>query len=63
MPVLKLDTVASDILGASGRAIIKAIITGQEDPDWLADHAKGTLRGKRRNCAWPSGAASTITTV
>jgi len=44
---LKLDAVASDILGASGRAIIKAIITGPEDPDWLADHAKGTLRGKR----------------
>jgi len=44
---IKLDTVASDILGASGRAIIQAIIKGQEHPDWLADHAKGTLRGKR----------------
>jgi transposase len=44
---IKLDTVASDILGASGRAIIKAIIAGQEHPDWLADKAKGTLRGKR----------------
>ena len=44
---IKLDTVASDILGASGRAMIKAIIAGQEHPDWLADHAKGTLRGKR----------------
>jgi transposase len=44
---IKLDTVASDILGASGRAMIKAIIAGQEHPDWLADHAKGRLRGKR----------------
>jgi transposase len=44
---LKLDTVASDILGASGRAMIQAIIAGQEDADWLADKAKGTLRGKR----------------
>lgn len=44
---IKLDTVASDILGASGRAMIKAIIAGQEHPDWLADHAKGSLRGKR----------------
>jgi len=44
---IKLDTVASDILGASGRAIIRAIIAGQEHPDWLADKAKGTLRGKR----------------
>ncbi|MDQ2949744.1 MAG: IS110 family transposase [Acidobacteriota bacterium] len=44
---IKLDAVASDILGKSGRAIIKAIIDGQDDPDWLADKAKGTLRGKR----------------
>jgi transposase len=44
---LKLDTVASDILGATGRAVIQAIIAGQEHPDWLADKAKGTLRGKR----------------
>jgi transposase len=44
---IKLDTVATDILGASGRAIIRAIIGGQEDVHWLADKAKGTLRGKR----------------
>lgn len=44
---IKLDTVASDIVGASGRAMIQAIIQGQEHPDWLADKAKGTLRGKR----------------
>jgi len=44
---IKLDTVASDILGATGRVIIQAIIAGQEHPDWLADKAKGTLRGKR----------------
>jgi transposase len=39
--------VASDILGATGRAVIQAFIAGQEHPDWLADKAKGTLRGKR----------------
>jgi transposase len=44
---IKLDTVASDILGATGRAVIRAIIRGQEHPDWLADHAKGSLRGRR----------------
>jgi len=44
---IKLDTVATDILGASGRAMIKAIIAGQEHPDWLADKAKGRLREKR----------------
>lgn len=44
---IKLDTVASDILGVTGRAVIQAIIGGQSDPGWLADYAKGTLRGKR----------------
>jgi transposase len=44
---VKLDMVASDILGASGRAMINAIIRGQEDARWLADYAKGTLRRKR----------------
>jgi hypothetical protein len=44
---IKLDTLASGIPGATGRAIIQAIIDGQEHPDWLADKAKGTLRSKR----------------
>ena len=44
---VKLGSVASDILGLTGRRIIEAIITGQEHPDWLADKACGTLRAKR----------------
>src|SRR5262249_46109996 len=44
---LKLSSVASDILGVSGRAILQAVIAGQEHPDWLADKARGRLRGKR----------------
>lgn len=44
---LKLDTVASDILGVTGRAIIHSIIQGQQHPDWLADKAKSHLRKKR----------------
>jgi len=44
---LKLSSVASDILGATGRAIIQAIIRGQEHPDWLADKAMSSLRNKR----------------
>jgi len=47
MPILKLGSVASDILGVTGRRIIQATIDGQEHPDWLADKARGTLRGKR----------------
>jgi len=43
---IKLDTVASDILGASGRAIIDGIIQGIP-VDWLPDRAKSHLRKKR----------------
>ena len=43
---IKLGDVASDVLGVSGRAMIGAIIDGQEDPERLADRAKGSLRGK-----------------
>jgi transposase len=43
---IKLGDVASDVLGVSGRAMIGAIIDGQEDPTRLAERAKGSLRGK-----------------
>src|SRR3954464_14886775 len=37
---IKLDSVASDVLGASGRAMLDALIAGQRDPAVLADLAK-----------------------
>jgi transposase len=44
---IQLDTVASDILGVSGRRIIRAIRAGYgNDPGYLAYEARGTLRGK-----------------
>jgi transposase len=43
---IKLGDVASDVLGASGRAMIEAIIAGEDDPDHLAELAKRRLRGK-----------------
>jgi len=43
---LKFDTVASDILGATGRGIIRSILEGHEDPRWLADRARSRLRKK-----------------
>jgi transposase len=43
---IKLGSVASDVLGVSGRAMIRAIVDGQDDPDRLADLAKRRLRGK-----------------
>ncbi len=44
---LKLDTIASDILGVSGRRVIRAIMNGCEHPADLAYEVRGTLRGKR----------------
>jgi transposase len=43
---IKLASVATDILGASGRAMLQALLDGQEDPCQLADLAKRQLRGK-----------------
>lgn len=43
---IKLATVASDILGASGRAMLTALVEGTTDPDVLADLARGRLRAK-----------------
>ena len=44
---IKLSSVASDTLGVSGRAILKGLIQGQEDPAALAELAKGRLRNKK----------------
>jgi transposase len=45
-PNLKLGVVASDVVGASGRAMLEAIVKGETDPATLAELAKGTLRNK-----------------
>lgn len=43
---LKLASVATDPLGASGRAMLKAIIVGETDVTKLAEMARGVLRRK-----------------
>jgi transposase len=43
---IKLDSVASDVLGVSGRQMLHALIDGERDPQRLADMAKGVLRKK-----------------
>jgi transposase len=43
---LKLSTVATDVMGASGRAMLDALLQGTTDPTVLADLAKGCLRRK-----------------
>jgi transposase len=44
---LKLGDVTSVVVGVSGRAILQAIIGGEEDPAALAELARGRLRPKR----------------
>jgi transposase len=44
---LKLAAVATDIMGVWGRAILAALLAGEEDPAVLAELAKGPLRKQR----------------
>jgi transposase len=44
---IKLGSVASDVLGKSGRAMLEAMIAGEEDGEILADLALRKLRSKR----------------
>jgi transposase len=44
--MIKLDSVASDVLGVSGRAMLAALVAGERDPAMLAELAKGELRKK-----------------
>jgi transposase len=43
---LKLASVATDVLGLSGRAMFAALLEGERDPDVLAELARGKLRAK-----------------
>ncbi len=43
---IKLSSVASDILGVSGRAMLDAVIAGETDEKKLADLAQRKMRGK-----------------
>jgi Transposase len=43
---IKLDCVAADILGKSGRDMLDALVAGETDPDVLADLARRQMRKK-----------------
>jgi transposase len=45
--LIKLSSVATDLLGVSARAMIEALIAGERDPKVLADLARGKLNKKR----------------
>lgn len=44
---IKLSSVASDVLGKSGRAMIEAMIAGEENPELLSELAQGRLKNKK----------------
>jgi len=43
---IKLASVATDVLGVSGRAMLETLVRGNTDPDVLAELARGALRKK-----------------
>jgi transposase len=43
---IKLDCVATNILGVSGRAMLDALVAGTTDPELLSELARGRLRAK-----------------
>jgi transposase len=43
---VKLTSVLTDVMGASGRAMVEALVRGTTDPQVLADLARGQLRKK-----------------
>lgn len=44
---IKLGSVASDVMGVSGRAMLEAIVEGQSSPAEMAELAHGRMREKR----------------
>jgi len=44
---IKLGSVASDVLGVSGRAMLRRLIAGEGDLEAIAELAKGKLRDKK----------------
>jgi len=46
---IKLSSVASDVLGKSGRAMIEAMIAGEEDPEILSELAQRRMKNKKED--------------
>ena len=50
---IKLGSVASDVLGVSGRHMLKALLAGEQDPQKLANLAQGHLRKNSNRSSSP----------
>jgi transposase len=48
---IKLASVATDVTGVSGRAMLQALLTGASTPEEMAELAKGRMREKREALA------------
>lgn len=48
---IKLSSIVSDLLGVSGRRILRALADGEADPDQLAKLADGRLRASKEDLA------------
>lgn len=46
---IKISSVATELLGLSGRTMLKAIVEAKHDPGWIADYARGKLRSKKKD--------------
>ncbi len=56
---IKLSSVASDVLGVSGRKMLEQLVAGETDANKLADLALGKLRKKREQ--WVQALAGKVT--
>jgi transposase len=59
---IKLDSVAADVLGVSGRAMLAALVGGERDPQVLAELAQGGCAPSCPSCARRCGAGSATIT-
>ena len=60
---IKLDSVATDVLGKACRRMLEALIAGERDPEVLAQMALTRMRPKKSpSCARPWSVASRTTT-
>ena len=56
-PNIKLASVLTNIMGLSGRAILKALIDGQIDPDYLPTLIDRPVKAPRDKCMPPRAGA------
>ena len=48
---IKLSGLIADVFGVSGRAMLRALIEGEETPEAMAQHARGRMRRKIKDLA------------